>query len=153
MSSSAWTASRCSTTAAPRPAGSTPARATGRRSPTAARATCSCGWAPAPGAAPRGAAPPPPPEGDRASAALSWPRSQWSASEEYWAERAPPANADEAFERMERTAEFWRGWINQGVFPEHRAQGHLQRSALTLKGLTYAPPGALLAAATTSLPE
>ena len=92
-------------------------------------------------------------EGDRAFAALCWPRSQWSASEEYWAERAPPANADEAFERMERTAEFWRGWINQGVFPEHRWQSHLQRSALTVKGLTYAPTGALLAAATTSLPE
>ena len=43
-------------------------------------------------------------EGDRAFAALCWPRSQWSASEEYWAERAPPATADEAFERMERTA-------------------------------------------------
>jgi alpha,alpha-trehalase len=92
-------------------------------------------------------------EGDRAFVALGWPRSQWSASEEYWAERAPPANCDEAFERMERTAEFWRGWINQGVFPEHRWQSHLQRSALTLKGLTYAPTGALLAAATTSLPE
>ena len=54
---------------------------------------------------------------------------------------------------MERTSEFWRGWINQGVFPEHRWQSHLQRSALTLKGLTYAPTGALLAAATSSLPE
>jgi GH15 family glucan-1,4-alpha-glucosidase len=92
-------------------------------------------------------------EGERAFVALCWPRSQWSASEEYWAERAPPVTCDEAFERMERTGEFWRGWINQGVFPEHPWQSYLQRSALTLKGLTYAPTGALLAAATTSLPE
>ena len=92
-------------------------------------------------------------EGERAFVALCWPRSQWSASEEYWAERIPPSTCDEAFERMERTAEFWRGWINQGVFPEHPWQSYLQRSALTLKGLTYAPTGALLAAATTSLPE
>jgi GH15 family glucan-1,4-alpha-glucosidase len=92
-------------------------------------------------------------EGERAFVALCWPRSQWSATEEYWAERVPPATCDEAFERMERTAEFWRGWINQGVFPEHPWQSYLQRSALTLKGLTYAPTGALLAAATTSLPE
>jgi alpha,alpha-trehalase len=92
-------------------------------------------------------------EGDRAFVALCWPRSQWSASEEYWAERSPPGTCDEAFDRMERTAEFWRGWINQGQFPEHPWQSYLQRSALTLKGLTYAPTGALLAAATTSLPE
>jgi alpha,alpha-trehalase len=92
-------------------------------------------------------------EGDRAFAALCWPRSQWSASEEYWAERSPPSTCDDAFARVERTAEFWRGWINQGVFPEHPWQSYLQRSALTLKGLTYAPTGALLAAATTSLPE
>ncbi|HEV8651465.1 MAG TPA: glycoside hydrolase family 15 protein [Actinomycetes bacterium] len=92
-------------------------------------------------------------EGERAFVALCWPRSQWSASEEHWAERAPPSTCDEAFERMERTGEFWRGWINQGMFPEHPWQSYLQRSALTLKGLTYAPTGALLAAATTSLPE
>jgi GH15 family glucan-1,4-alpha-glucosidase len=92
-------------------------------------------------------------EGEKAYVALSWPRSQTQASQQRWAERKPPADVDEAFERMERTASFWRGWINQGDFPEHPWQSYLQRSALTLKGLTYAPTGALLAAGTTSLPE
>lgn len=44
-------------------------------------------------------------------------------------------------------------WINTGDFPDHPWRTYLQRSALTLKGLTYAPTGALLAASTTSLPE
>ena len=92
-------------------------------------------------------------EGETAFAALCWPRSQFSASDEFLAEHPPPRTADEAFQRVERTANFWRGWINHGVFPEHPWQSYLQRSALTLKGLTYAPTGALLAAATTSLPE
>ena len=92
-------------------------------------------------------------EGETAFAALCWPRSQFSASEEFLAEHPPPRTASEAFERIERTANFWRGWINHGVFPEHPWQSFLQRSALTLKGLTYAPTGAVLAAATTSLPE
>jgi alpha,alpha-trehalase len=92
-------------------------------------------------------------EGETAFVALCWPRSQYSASEEFLAEHPPPRTAAEAFERIERTANFWRGWINHGVFPDHPWQGFLQRSALTLKGLTYAPTGAVLAAATTSLPE
>jgi GH15 family glucan-1,4-alpha-glucosidase len=92
-------------------------------------------------------------QGDRCYVALCWPRSQYSASKELWAEHPPPANDVEAFERIERTADFWREWINHGEFPEHPWQSYLQRSALTLKGLTYSPTGALLAAATTSLPE
>ena len=92
-------------------------------------------------------------QGEKAYVALCWPRSQYSASKELWAEHPPPATVDEAFERVERTADFWREWINHGEFPEHPWQSFLQRSALTLKGLTYSPTGALLAAATTSLPE
>src|SRR5438046_2096990 len=76
-----------------------------------------------------------------------------STGKEYWAEHPAPASVEEAFERVERTAEFWREWINRGEFPEHPWQSYLQRSALTLKGLTYSPTGALLAAPTTSLPE
>jgi GH15 family glucan-1,4-alpha-glucosidase len=92
-------------------------------------------------------------QGERTFAAICWPRSEWSNSAQFWAERPPPKDVNEAFERIERTADFWRDWINRGDFPEHPWQSFLQRSALTLKGLTYAPTGALLAAATTSLPE
>jgi len=92
-------------------------------------------------------------EGETAFAALYWSRSQFSASEQFLAEHPPPRTAEEAFQRVERTANYWRTWINHGVFPEHPWQSYLQRSALTLKGLTYAPTGAVLAAATTSLPE
>jgi len=92
-------------------------------------------------------------QGERAYAALVWPRSRHSTGKEYWAEHPAPPTAEEAFQRVERTADFWREWINRGEFPEHPWQSFLQRSALTLKGLTYSPTGALLAAPTTSLPE
>jgi len=70
-----------------------------------------------------------------------------------WSALPPPRDRDEADERMGRTSEYWRRWMAIGQFPDHPWRGHLQRSALTLKGLTYAPTGALMAAATTSLPE
>ena len=92
-------------------------------------------------------------QGERAYVAMVWPRSRHSTGKEYWAEHPAPATVEEAFERVERTADFWREWINRGEFPEHPWQSYLQRSALTLKGLTYSPTGALLAAPTTSLPE
>jgi GH15 family glucan-1,4-alpha-glucosidase len=70
-----------------------------------------------------------------------------------WSPLPPPRTEDEARLRFGRTSEYWRQWITLGDFPDHPWRSYLQRSALTLKGLTYAPTGALLAAATTSLPE
>ena len=64
-----------------------------------------------------------------------------------------PRSAPEALERLDSTEEFWRDWLRDGDFPDHPWRIHLQRSALVLKGLTYTPTGALLAAPTTSLPE
>jgi GH15 family glucan-1,4-alpha-glucosidase len=56
-------------------------------------------------------------------------------------------------ERLDSTEEFWRAWLRDGKFPDHPWRIHLQRSALVLKGLTYTPTGAIIAAPTTSLPE
>jgi GH15 family glucan-1,4-alpha-glucosidase len=70
-----------------------------------------------------------------------------------WSKLPLPANFDEARERLERTAHHWQEWLRHGSFPDHRWRTYLQRSALTLKGLSYAPTGAMMAAATTSLPE
>ena len=64
-----------------------------------------------------------------------------------------PRSAPEALERIDSTEEFWREWLRDGNFPDHPWRIHLQRSALVLKGLTYTPTGAIVAAATTSLPE
>ncbi|MBV8711005.1 MAG: glycoside hydrolase family 15 protein, partial [Solirubrobacterales bacterium] len=64
-----------------------------------------------------------------------------------------PAHCANAKERLQNTFHYWRDWLATGRFPDHRWRQYLQRSALTLKGLTYAPTGATVAAATTSLPE
>ncbi len=70
-----------------------------------------------------------------------------------WGDTQPPTTRVQVDAYRAETNRFWRGWIDGGNFPEHRWRELLQRSALTLKGLTYAPTGALLAAPTTSLPE
>ncbi len=70
-----------------------------------------------------------------------------------WSEHDPPGDFDEAYRRLVWTAHHWQHWLDRGNFPDHPWRTFLQRSALTLKGLTYAPTGALIAAATTSLPE
>jgi alpha,alpha-trehalase len=70
-----------------------------------------------------------------------------------WGDGAAPEKFAEAHERLSQTGDFWHEWIARGRFPDHPWRAYLQRSALTLKGLIYAPTGAMLAAATTSLPE
>ena len=70
-----------------------------------------------------------------------------------WADQAPIEDVEEARSALADTDRFWRGWLDGGHFPDHPWRETLQRSALTLKALTYASTGALLAAPTTSLPE
>ncbi len=70
-----------------------------------------------------------------------------------WGDGSPPQTFAEAHGRLSRTGDFWHEWVSRGRFPDHPWRTYLQRSALTLKGLIYAPTGALLAAATSSLPE
>ena len=70
-----------------------------------------------------------------------------------WSEHPAPTTYEEAYDRLVWTAHHWQHWLDHGTFPDHPWRTALQRSALTLKGLSYAPTGALVAAATTSLPE
>jgi len=71
-----------------------------------------------------------------------------------WAEGlASPESLDEANERLATTAAFWRDWLSRARIPDHRWREPIQRSALAIKGLTYMPTGATVAALTTSLPE
>ena len=62
---------------------------------------------------------------------------------------SPPIDADDALVRTER---FWSQWMEQctydGAWPDA-----VRRSLVTLKALTYAPTGGIVAAVTTSLPE
>lgn len=70
-----------------------------------------------------------------------------------WSEHPPPYTYEEAYNRLVWTAHHWQHWLARGSFPDHPWRSYLERSALTLKGLTFGPTGALIAAATTSLPE
>ena len=71
-----------------------------------------------------------------------------------WSEQARvPTTVKEAREQLEATTKFWRDWLSLAMIPDHELAPLIQRSALTIKGLTYMPTGATVAALTTSLPE
>ncbi|WP_432180445.1 glycoside hydrolase family 15 protein [Streptomyces sp. NBC_00063] len=66
----------------------------------------------------------------------------------------PPAEVREAEHRQlfEETATFWRSWLSQSRYTG-RWRETVERSAITLKLMTFAPSGALVAAPTAALPE
>ena len=80
--------------------------------------------------------------GERAFCSMSWA-----------ADLAGPEDVDDATRRVDVTAAFWRDWLDTARIPDHRWRNPIQRSALAIKGLTYMPTGATVAALTTSLPE
>ncbi|MFJ9379176.1 glycoside hydrolase family 15 protein [Streptomyces sp. NPDC101455] len=63
-----------------------------------------------------------------------------------------PCARQEAEDEFASTVAYWRHWISQSRY-RGRWREMVHRSALTLKLLTYAPTGAIVAAPTTSLPE
>lgn len=63
-----------------------------------------------------------------------------------------PCSGQEAEELGRATIDFWRSWLSACQY-RGRWREVVQRSALALKLLTYAPTGAIVAAPTASLPE
>ncbi|MGW1895196.1 glycoside hydrolase family 15 protein [Streptomyces sp. NPDC002004] len=79
--------------------------------------------------------------GDRVAFTISWQPSH--------ADQPPMPEPEQS---LEATEEFWREWVDQCTYhgPYREA---VVRSLITLKALTYAPTGGIVAAPTTSLPE
>ncbi|MEV7137308.1 MULTISPECIES: glycoside hydrolase family 15 protein [Streptomyces] len=79
--------------------------------------------------------------GERIAFTISWEPSH----------KQPPA-LPEPEQALEATEDFWRDWVAQCTYhgPYREA---VVRSLITLKALTYAPTGGIVAAPTTSLPE
>ncbi|MFF9076091.1 glycoside hydrolase family 15 protein [Streptomyces sp. NPDC014872] len=80
-------------------------------------------------------------EGERVTFTLTWHPSHLS----------PPPVPD-AEEGLKATEEFWTDWVSQCTYDGPYREA-VVRSLITLKALTYAPTGGIVAAPTTSLPE
>jgi alpha,alpha-trehalase len=76
---------------------------------------------------------------------------RWAAVEDWNPE--PPTAPGEVSARIADTAEAWRSWEAEHDVYEGPHRDPVRRSARVLKGLTYRPTGAIVAAPTTSLPE
>ncbi len=63
---------------------------------------------------------------------------------------APPRI--DPFHALDQTTEWWQRWVDRCTY-QGKWRAAVVRSLITLKALTYAPTGGIVAAATTSLPE
>ncbi|MEY2482276.1 MAG: hypothetical protein QOK24_804 [Verrucomicrobiota bacterium] len=80
-------------------------------------------------------------EGDRIPFVLTW-----------FASHDEPPRAVNPEHALQQTEDYWTSWSKQCRAPGPWRDA-VTRSLITLKGLTYAPTGGIVAAATTSLPE
>src|SRR3954469_4229196 len=85
-------------------------------------------------------------EGDVAWVFASWTPAHLAPTD------APDPDPEAWQELLDDTVDYWESWIGECQYDGDRL-ADVHRSALVLKALTYAPTGALIAAATTSLPE
>ena len=85
-------------------------------------------------------------EGNRIGFSLRWAPAE---------QKEPPAPSPpgEVFDRIEDTAEAWRSWEAEHDIYEGPNKELVRLSSRVLKGLTYRPTGAIVAAPTASLPE
>jgi GH15 family glucan-1,4-alpha-glucosidase len=70
----------------------------------------------------------------------------------YGQSHLPLPESVDAVESLRSTQEFWQSWAGRRETTKH-SDGIVNRSLITLKALTYAPTGGIVAAPTTSLPE
>jgi len=80
-------------------------------------------------------------KGDRIPIQLAW-----------FAPHEEPPEATDVEQALASTESFWRAWSGRCAY-KGRWRDAVVRSLITLKAMTYAPTGAIVAAPTTSLPE